>query len=506
MNTPTWLDPLFSADEMRAVDAWAIEHRGVPSLDLMERAGLGLARVVAEIAGGADPIRVVVGGGNNGGDGLVAARLLREDGRRVDVLATGDLNAASDDAVANLHVLPGDGPRPLTVAELEGSSAVVDCVLGTGFSGSAGAPASAAIEAMNGTGAPVVACDVPSGVDASSGRVEGPAVRAAATATFHGVKVGLRVAPGKVHAGRVEVIEIGVPRGGPDPPAAGLISARVLREVPVRAADGSKFTSGVVAIAGGARGLTGAPIMSALAAGRAGAGYVQVAVPASLEPILEARLLEAMTRGMPERDGSHRATGVDAFVEMSERAGAAVLGPGLGRSDGALEFARGVARAVERPLLIDADGLTAHAGELGSLRVRTAPTILTPHAGELARLLDTDSSSVDADRLGCVCKAADESRAIVVLKGDDTIVATPEGVIAISAGASPALATAGTGDVLSGTIGALLAKGVDPFTAAAAGVYIHARAGIAAGRRRGVGRVVAGDVVDQLGAAFEEAA
>jgi len=203
-----WLDPLFDAPEMRAVDAWAIEDQGVPSLDLMERAGEGLARVTAAAAR-PGPIRVVVGKGNNGGDGLVVARLLRADGHEVDVLSIGALDELKGDALANLQRLPGRPPEPFAPQGLEASGAVVDALLGTGFAGTPREPLASAIAAINAQDAPVVACDMPSGVDASSGEVEGEAVRAAVTATFHAPKLGLYVNPGKVHAGRVEVVEIG---------------------------------------------------------------------------------------------------------------------------------------------------------------------------------------------------------------------------------------------------------------------------------------------------------
>jgi NAD(P)H-hydrate epimerase len=495
MSRPGWLEPLYEAAEMRAADAWAIEEQGIAGLDLMERAGVGLARVVADAAG-SGPVRVVCGKGNNGGDGLVVARLLREDGREVDVLAVGDLREAEGDARANLDRLPGDPPRPFERASLDGSGAIVDAMLGTGFEGEPRGPVAGAIDALHAwPDVAIVACDVPSGVNASTGAVEAVAVPASVTATFHAAKVGLYVDPGKEHAGRVEVIEIGIPRGGPEPERAGLIGAAVLEEVPPRPRAGTKFKSGVVVVAGGARGLTGAPTMAALAAMRAGAGYVQVAVPRSTEPTFDLKLMEAMTHGLPDGDGAHVPDGVDSALELCEKAGALVLGPGIGRTEGALEWARELARRAEVPLLIDADGLNAHAGRLESLRERPAPTVLTPHEGELGRLLEVDSEEVQANRLACAREAAARSGCIVILKGDDTIVALPEGVVAISPGATPALATAGTGDVLSGLAGALLAKGMEPFEAAAAAVLAHARAGRAAAHRIGANHVIAGDVI-----------
>jgi hydroxyethylthiazole kinase-like uncharacterized protein yjeF len=266
-----WLDPLFEAAEMRAVDAWAIEAAGVPSLDLMERAGLGLARLTAA-ASGLGPVRVVVGKGNNGGDGLVAARLLRAEGREVEVLAVAPPNELRGDARANLERLPGAPPEPFDAARLADSGVIVDALLGTGFEGAPREPVASAIAAINAAEAPAVACDVPSGVNADTGEVEGQAVSAVATGSFHGPKVGLYVFPGKDHAGQVETVGIGIPRGAPGAGRAGLITERVIDLFPRRERSGSKFSSGVVVVAGGSMGLTGAPAMAAQSAPRARAG------------------------------------------------------------------------------------------------------------------------------------------------------------------------------------------------------------------------------------------
>ncbi len=497
---PDWLDPLPDAREQRALDEWAIGQREIPGIDLMERAGTGLAELVGSLAP-AGRIVVVCGKGNNGGDGLVAARVLRDRGRSVHVLL---LSAAEDlrgDAATNLARLPGPPPQPFSAGALAGAAAIVDAILGTGFSGEPREPAAGAIAAINTAGAGgavVVACDVPSGVDASTGEVAGVAVGARATATFNAGKPGLWIAPGKQCAGEVRVVDIGIPDGGPADPAIGLISERVLELIPRRGRESTKFAAGSVLVCGGSRGLTGAPCMASESAMRAGAGYVTAFVPASLNLIFETRLLEVMTVPLADLDGSLEPGGVSHVVERAERADAFVLGPGLGRVDGALEFARAAAREVKLPMLLDADGLNAHAGALGTLAGREAPTVLTPHAGELARLLDTDSASVGARRLHSARRAAAEARAIVVLKGDDTLVAEPDGRVAVNRGGASALATAGTGDVLSGVIGAFLAKRVDPFEAACAGVLVHARAGQLAAREIGPEGVIASDVIAAL--------
>ncbi len=499
---PPWLDPLPDAGQMRATDRWAIDDRGVPSLELMERAGAGLAALVAELAP-AGEVAVVCGTGNNGGDGLVAARLLREAGREVRVGLVGDRERLTDDARANLARLPGPPPLPFVPALLAGAEAVVDALLGTGATGAVREPGRRAVEAMRAAaaagGCVLVAADVPSGVDAATGVVADLAVRAHATATFHQAKPGLWIDPGKSHAGDVRVIDIGMPPGAPVAPRAGLLTRRVLEAVPVRGAASTKFTSGHVLVVGGSRGLTGAPCLAAEGAMRAGAGYVTACVPASLEPIFEARLLEVMTRALPDSDGHLTAYGAaDALAESERRGGALLVGPGLGRSGTAVALARELAARAAAPLVLDADGLNAHAGRLADLARRPGPTVLTPHAGELGRLLGAESAAVNAERLAHACRAAREAGAVVVLKGDDTLVAAPDGRVAVSPGRAPALATAGTGDVLAGVTAAMLAKGLDAFTAACAAVRLHLDAGRHAATARAADAVIARDVVEAL--------
>jgi NAD(P)H-hydrate epimerase len=497
MTLPSWLQGLPDPERMRATDAWAIQERGIPGLELMERAGRGLADVVGEVAA-SGPVAVVCGKGNNGGDGYVAARMLRYEGREVRVLAVAPVDELRGDARVNAERV--DGIEAFDAARLEGCAVAVDALLGTGFAGTPHGAVAEAIAALNAAGLPVVAADVPSGVDAAAGVVEGEAVHAAATATFAAAKPGLWINPGKSHAGTVRVLDIGIPEGAPiEPPDVGLIDdAALLELLPSRASGWTKFTSGHVVVAGGSRGLTGAPTLACEAAQRAGAGYVTACVPASQQPILAGRLLEAMTRALPDDDGAHTAAGAEEVLELAARGGALVVGPGIGRSDGAFAFARAVVARAAVAVVLDADGLNAHAGDLGALTARTAPTILTPHEGELARLLDVDSSAVQARRLEHVRAAAAAAQAIVLLKGDDTLIARPDGFVAVSPGATGALATAGTGDVLSGVIGAMLARDLDPFAAACAGARLHARAGIHAAHEKGVDGVIARDVIEAL--------
>ncbi|TMK72074.1 MAG: NAD(P)H-hydrate dehydratase [Actinobacteria bacterium] len=499
-----WLEPLYDAAGMRAADSWAIDEQGIPSLDLMETAGEAVAEAVREVANDG-PVRVVCGKGNNAGDGLVAARHLAGTGYEVEVLLLWPGGDLSPDATTNLERFDGavrEVERDDVGAALAGSGAVIDAIFGTGFVGAPRAPADAAIEAMNRCGAPVVAADISSGVDASSGEAEGVAVEAEVTVSFHAAKLGHWIVPGKAKSGQVRVADIGIPPDAPSQPAGGVIRDGVLALAPQRLPNSTKFDSGEVLVVGGSRGLTGAVCMAASAAIRVGAGYATVAVPADLEHIFEIKLTEVMSRGYDGAPGRLASSSANDILAAGERAAAVVLGPGLGRDEDSLELARELSRGVAAPLLIDADGLNAHAGRLDLIAERDAPTVLTPHAGELGRLLGRESSAIAAHRLAAAREAATRSGAIVVLKGDDSIVADGDR-LAVAAGGAPALATAGTGDVLSGTIGALLARGLEPFAAVCTGVHAHQRAGRIAAERIGAAEsVIATDVIAALPAAL----
>jgi NAD(P)H-hydrate epimerase len=302
------------------------------------------------------------------------------------------------------------------------------------------------------------------------------------------------------HAVEVRVVPFVIPEGAPGEPAAGAIEPSVLALAPRRGARATKFSSGQVTVAGGSRGLTGAVRMSSQAAIRAGAGYATVAVPADLEAIFEQGQPEVMSVGCPGGDGCLTGASAKAVLRAFEPAAAGVLGPGLGRDPGSVELARTVAGGIEAPLVIDADGLNAFAGEVAAIAARDAATILTPHAGELGRLLGRSSEEISTHRLDSAREAARTAAAVVILKGDDTIVTDGERT-AVNSLSAPALATAGTGDVLSGIVAALLARGLDPFAAACSGVLAHARAGRDAAARLGAAEsVIATDVIDSIAA------
>ena len=444
------LDPLYTAEEMRAVEA---RYPGFPDTapELMDRAGRAVATEVATRYSDAHFVVAVCGKGSNGGDGRIAAEILQGLGRETVVVEPGGVL----------------GPCDL----------VIDALFGTGFEGAPRAEAAALIEAINGAGVPVVSVDIPSGVDASTGEVSGAAVDADLTVTFHAPKVGLHVAPGRFHAGAIVVADIGLEHADT---AHRLAGPDVLAHVPRRSAGDNKYTAGSVLVVGGAPGTSGAVCLTAAAALRADAGYVTICAPKEILPIVEAHLLEPVKRPLEE-----------AF-EAAERAKALAVGPGLGRER--KELVRRLLAEVDLPAVVDADALF----ELEPAE-RAAPTVLTPHEGELARLLDRDSKWVAAHRLEAARGAVERFGCVVLLKGSETIVASPDGPTLITSLSTPSLATAGTGDVLTGILGAFLAKGMAaPLAAAAAAVAQNVAAAL--GPQVGL---VAHDVVDRLPRALE---
>jgi NAD(P)H-hydrate epimerase len=448
-------EPLYTAAEMRAAEE---RYPGYPAStsELMARAGAAVAREAMRAYPRARRFGVVCGGGSNGGDGKIAARVLRDAGR---------------DAVET------DEP--------EGFDVVVDALFGTGFRGAPRPDAARLIERMNAAGAPIVSVDLPSGLDASTGEVEGAAVRAALTVTFHGRKVGLVVAPGRFHAGRVVVADIGLEELETE---IRRTTESILRVVPRRAPHDSKYTAGAVLVVGGAPGTTGAAVLAATAALRADAGYVTLAVPSASLTVVETLALEPVKVGFGG-EGS-----AATILAAAARADAVALGPGLGRSDESHALVRTLLERLELPVVVDADAL------FGLEPVeRRAPTVLTPHSGELGRLLERPSDEVDAHRLAGVRACAEKFGSVVLLKGADTIVVGGEDGPIVSDHAPPSLATAGSGDVLTGVVAAFLAKGVEPLLAAAAAATVH---GIAAATVPSQAGLVASDVAAAIPAAL----
>lgn len=494
MPPPAWLEPLYTAAEMREAEA---TYQGA-MLDLMERAGEAVAECVTRRFPQARRVSIWCGPGANGGDGLVAARLLHAAGRSVEVVLLGDEARLRGDALANLRRAREAGVA--FSAEAGPADVVVDALFGTGFTGAPRREAAAAIETINVSGDPVVSVDVPSGIDASTGEVPGAAVRASATVTFHGRKLGLAVAPGRYHAGEVEIAGIGLAH---ERTAGGRVRPEVLELVPRRRPEDNKYTAGTVVIVGGSAGFSGAACLACEAALRAGAGIVFACVPASVAPWVDQRLLEVVTHACPEDgDGRLRPEAAETVLEVASRAQAVAIGPGLGRSEGTRELVRALLEGLELPVAVDADALWGLAGHLDWAFARERPTVLTPHAGELSRLLGQTSARVSARRLDAVRAGADDTGAVVLLKGADTLVAAPgRGVLVADLG-NPGLATAGSGDVLTGIVAAFLAKGMEPRVAAAAAAAAQGVAAGLAAERCGFAGMVASDVLPSLSLAL----
>ena len=487
-------EPLYTAAEMRAAEE-AYEGR---TLELMERAGTAAAEAALRHYPAARRFSVWCGTGSNGGDGLVVARKLHQAGRHVEILVVGAEEKMRGDAAENLRRVRELGVP--FVAEAAPADVAVDALFGTGFSGSPRREAAARIEALNSAPVPVLAIDVPSGVDASTGRVRGSAVEAERTVTFHARKVGLVVAPGRFYAGEVDVADIGLTPGDT---RHRHVTPDVLRLVPRRGPRDNKYTAGFVLLVGGSPGMTGAPALAAEAAMRAGAGYVRACVPEAVHAVFEQRLVEPVTTPCLADDDGRLAPGAaETVLDLAARADAVAIGPGLGRSEGTRELVRVVLEGLELPVVLDADALWALVGHLDWVFSRHAPTVLTPHAGELARVLGRESSWVDANRLDAVQGGADDVGAVVLLKGADTLVAAPgRGVLACDLG-NPGLATAGTGDVLTGVVAAFLAKGMDAHLGAAAAAAAGGVAARLAAERHGFAGMIARDLIDALSPAL----
>ena len=467
---------LYTAEEMSRADKGA-QALGIPGGTLMERAGAEMARVALE-AYAPGRVLVVAGGGNNGGDGFVIARELHRAGTECAVLATRD--EYDGDPGTMVEVLHNLGVRFVGPGELEtelgSADLVIDALLGTGFSGEVREREARLIEGMNDSPAPILAVDIPSGVDGATGEVHGAAVRADVTVCAHAAKVGCVISPGLEHAGEVVAVDIGIPPEVDVEPSLVWTDADSLRgRIPRTAEPAHKYSAGALLVVAGSRLTTGAPQMVVRGAERTGCGIVFLATSEGSALAVDLELTEALVHGVPEDgEGYMTSAALDRILQLSERTSALVIGPGMGTGEGGRSLVEGILREVGSPVLLDADAVTNVAGT-HALAKRDTPTVITPHAGELGRLLDAGAKEVSARRLRSARSAAQEHGCCVLLKGSDTLVVEGERVAVNSTG-SVALATAGTGDVLSGVIGALLSRGMDAYEAARAGAWAHGRA------------------------------
>ena len=492
--------PLYDSAAMGDADRRAVDQAHIPSIVLMERAGLEIAREILTRHGTRGSALVLVGAGNNGGDGYVVARHLAEAGWEVDLRTPVGQRAPAGDAGITARQADALGLRPQVLnAPPPQGALVVDALLGTGARGT---PRDGLAEAIASVAqhdpALVVSVDVPSGVEADTGRVGGSAIRAGLTVTLHGDKPGLHVAPGRLHAGEVLVADIGIPSLVTSLPVGWLVGQACLALIAGRSPDGDKYRAGSLAVVAGASGMLGAAALVVRGAQRAGAGLVLVALASELQEegaaVIPVEAVRVSLRSSAA--GALDGASLNALLEQQGRIAAAVVGPGLGRAPEAASLVARAMAALDCPLVLDADGLWSTS--LAEIATRHAPTVITPHAGEAARLLGIAREEVEGARLDAAQALAEGSGHVALLKGPGTIVAAPGQAPLVVAEGGPDLATAGSGDVLCGVIGALLAAGVEARVAAALGACWHARAGALGGHGSAT---TAGDIAESLPAA-----
>jgi hydroxyethylthiazole kinase-like uncharacterized protein yjeF len=507
--------------QMREIDARAIRKYKVPGLTLMENAARALAEKAQEILATSAPgedrsVCIICGPGNNGGDGLAAARLLKEQGCEVQVFLLGSLPQLKGDARTNAQKLKA---VQITVNEIKNgqglallkktmgrSSLIIDAIFGTGFQGTANKLAGQVIEAINASGLPVLSADLPSGVNGETGQVPGPAIKAAATVTMGLLKTGLLFYPGKSLSGEITVADIGFPSKAIDEQKANIstIDAGTARALlPDRPPDAHKGSCGTVLVLAGSVGMTGAAGLASLSALRAGAGLVYLGIPESLNDIMEAKLTEVITKPLPEtRTRTLSLHALDRIKALMAKADSIVIGPGLSTHPETVALVSAVIKNIKVPAVLDADALTALSNN-AELPAAPARFVLTPHYGEMSRLTGKPVSEIKGDPIREATQISAKHKQTVVLKGAPTVVAEPGGRIWINTTGNSGMATAGSGDVLAGLIAGLLAQGLSPEKAAVLGVYLHGLAGDLAADQKTRHCMLAGDILDNIPQAFK---
>jgi len=504
------MEIVLTVEEMREADRIAIEELGVPGLILMENAGLKSAQCIADVFGPVDGqhIGIFCGKGNNGGDGFVIGRHLSQMGAEVHFWLTGKKETLRGDAATNLHIAEKMG-LPIEElddwdpeTDLDSFDLLIDALLGTGLKGEVHGIYARIIESLNRFPGPVVAVDTPSGLDGDTGQPLGTCVRADLTVTMGNVKTGMLFYPARNFIGELYIADLSVPEHVFDAiqPRKFLLSLEDYRELlPPRPADGYKNTFGKVLIFAGSTGLTGAATMASLSALRSGAGMVILGCPRSLNAILEEKLTEVMTEPLPETEaGSLAARAYDAAERVLTWADVLALGPGLSTHPETREFVHRVLTLQSRPMVIDADGLNNLQGQTDLLAQYGGPLVLTPHPGEFARLSGLKKQEIEADRIGAARRFAREWNVTLLLKGAPTLIATPEGDVFFNPTGNAGMATAGSGDVLTGLIAGFLAQGLSALHAALLGAFVHGLAGDLAAFELGQRGMIAGDLIDYL--------
>lgn len=509
-----------SANVMQQLDRQTIEDYGIAGLELMERAGAQVAEIIKSrfgSAGGGSAL-ILAGTGNNGGDGFVVARLLAEAGWQVTLLLFAESAALRGDAKTNYNRIPSSVTQShfqkLTHDEarnlLFASTVILDALFGTGLTKALSGIYADAVRLINSCGRPVVAVDIPSGVDATSGKIPGEAVRADITVTFATAKIGHFTYPGVEHVGELLVTDIGIPAELLDKaPFVEIIdetyAARLLQP---RRKTAYKGSCGHCLVIAGSCGKSGAAVMASSSAIRSGAGLVTLAVPASIHAVVEVKTTEVMTVPLPGTPcGSLSAASLDKVAAQLAGKDVVAVGPGLGVHAETVAVVRAIIRTAKVPLVLDADALNALAGDLDALRNSSSPAmLLTPHPGEMARLCLTTTANIESDRIEAARSFAAANNSYLLLKGARTVIAAPDGRLAINSSGNPGMASGGMGDVLTGVIASLLGQGYEPFAACCLGAFCHGLAGDMAAAEKGEMGLIASDVQEMLPYAFKRLA
>jgi hydroxyethylthiazole kinase-like uncharacterized protein yjeF len=512
---------LVTASQMRNIDQKTIQGVGIPGLELMEKAGEGTARVAREMLGEPEGkvVAIFCGAGNNGGDGFVVGRCLSQWGAQVELYLTAKKSAVKGDAKTNMERAVG---LDLPVREILGgkqipaqikADLIVDAFFGTGFQGEIEGYVKDLVELINSSRIPVLAVDIPSGLHADTGEFRGACIRADRTATMALPKIGHFFFPGKEISGKVSVIDIGVPPKVVEEENISLnlvTGAEVRQIIPKRQGDAYKGTCGRVVLVAGSTGLTGAACLASLSSLRAGAGMALLCIPNSLNAILEAKLTEVMTKPLPDvrKKGALALRGLGEIRELLKWGDCCAIGPGLGQHFETFELVRRLVSRLNMPAVIDADGLNALAKDTSILKECKAPLILTPHIGELSRLNKVPIPEIAKDRIKHASEFARENNCVLVLKGAPTIISEPGGQTYVNPTGNAGMATAGSGDVLTGIIAGLLAQklmqpqGQDVrqivLDSVLAGVYVHGVTGDLAKQEKGEMGMIAGDMMEKI--------
>jgi NAD(P)H-hydrate epimerase len=505
---------IVTAEEMRIIDQMTIQEIGVPGLLLMENAGLGVVDVVEDLLCETDGNRILIlcGKGNNGGDGMVVARHLFNRGKEVHVFLIGEKNKLKGDALTNMRILEGfqiainEITEKKQLKRLPESDLIVDALLGTGVTGEVTGLLADAIRWINACSAPVVSVDLPSGLHSNDGTFQGVCIKASRTATMAELKRGLVLPPGRDLAGDVSVVDIGSPEFAAQKVGIQtflLESSDILKRIPPRPRHAHKGDFGKIAVLAGSPGMTGAATLTSLASLRVGGGLTILGVPSSLNPILEEKCTEVMTRPLPETTTGtvslNAKKEIDTLVKWAD---ALAIGPGLSMDPETRELVRIIVTGQDIPMVIDADGINAFIGATDLLKKKKGDFILTPHAGELSRLINKPIETIRFNRIEVARECASSFQCVFVLKGSPTVIADPDGFVYLNPTGNSGMATAGSGDVLTGMIVGFMGQGVSTMDSAICGVYLHGMTGDVAANAIGERSLLSGDLLDFIGETF----